>query len=255
TGAGTFIVRDINRTRSSYPESPAVIGDTLFFNADDGRFGEELWAVTEVTVTSTTSSTVVSTTMEPATSSTTTTSSSSTTTTLPPELCGNCIDDDGDELADLDDPDCCAGTGTMRVARLRLGSERGRGGFRLHAVLRDMGLVAVSGGMRDVVLQLRGAAGAPPFCASIPSTRLVTRKRGVRFKDPGRAIPSAGGVTSLRLDRARHGAVDLTARVSATLPPPADGRVELRVGVVTPGAADGRSECEARAVAAPTSKD
>jgi len=46
TTAGTVIVKNINLTRSSYPESPAELGGTLFFQADDGRVGEELWALT-----------------------------------------------------------------------------------------------------------------------------------------------------------------------------------------------------------------
>ena len=64
---GTVLVRDINLTRSSYPESPANVGGVLFFNADDGRLGEELWAVPAASTTTT--STVSTTT---ATSSTTT---------------------------------------------------------------------------------------------------------------------------------------------------------------------------------------
>ena len=42
--AGTKLVKDINRGRQgSYPESLAAVGDTLFFSANDGVHGNELW--------------------------------------------------------------------------------------------------------------------------------------------------------------------------------------------------------------------
>src|SRR5262249_19009613 len=41
---------------------------------------------------------------------------------VPTEICGNCIDDDGDGLTDFEDPDCCAGATqaalTIKKARL-----------------------------------------------------------------------------------------------------------------------------------------
>src|SRR5262249_17350308 len=53
TTEGTELVRNINLTRSSYPESPANVGGVLFFNADDGRVGEELWALRAASATTT----------------------------------------------------------------------------------------------------------------------------------------------------------------------------------------------------------
>lgn len=52
TEAGTVLVADINRRSkssfhcpadSSCPEELTAIGDTLFFSADDGKKGLELW--------------------------------------------------------------------------------------------------------------------------------------------------------------------------------------------------------------------
>jgi cysteine-rich repeat protein len=39
-------VSNINPNRSSYPEDLTDVGGALFFYADDGRHGEELWALT-----------------------------------------------------------------------------------------------------------------------------------------------------------------------------------------------------------------
>jgi len=36
-------VEDINPGRNSYPGSLTDVGDTLFFRADDGAHGLELW--------------------------------------------------------------------------------------------------------------------------------------------------------------------------------------------------------------------
>jgi cysteine-rich repeat protein len=45
TEAGTTLAADINPVRSAYPESIVELGGTLFFYADDGGSGEELWAL------------------------------------------------------------------------------------------------------------------------------------------------------------------------------------------------------------------
>jgi ELWxxDGT repeat protein/cysteine-rich repeat protein len=44
TEVGTRLAADVNPVRSAYPESIVELGGTLFFYADDGGSGEELWA-------------------------------------------------------------------------------------------------------------------------------------------------------------------------------------------------------------------
>ncbi len=265
------LVRDINLTRSSYPESPANVGGVLFFNADDGRLGEELWAVpaasttttstvstttaTSSTTTSlavpqtTTTSSVVPTTAPGTTSTSTTTSPSSTTSssTQPAETCGNCIDDDHDGLVDLEDPACCAATGTMQLGHARVASRRG--GLVLSASLRGMDLGVLRGGTRDVVLQLRSADGSS-FCARIPGASLHARKRALHFKDPRQLTGSAGGVTRLRLAAGSNGAVSLTAGGPSAHLVSGSGPVSLRIGFVSPAPGDGHSACAAATVPA-----
>src|SRR4029077_7099866 len=138
---------------------------------------------------------VVPTTAPGTTSTSTTTSPSSTTSssTQPAETCGNCIDDDHDGLVDLEDPACCATTGTLEHARV---ASR-RGGLILSGSLRGMDLGVLRGGTRDVVLQLRNGDGSP-YCARIPGASLHGRKRALHFKDPRQLTGSAGGVTRLR---------------------------------------------------------
>src|SRR5262249_34493542 len=155
-------------------------------NADDGRFGEELWAVpaastttTSTLATTTSTSTTTSSTTSLAVPTTTTSSavtttapaptstptpatppSTTSTTTLPPETCGNCLDDDHDGLTDLEDPACCAIAGTMQIEHVRVVPRRGRSGLTLSGALHGMDLGALRAGGRDVVLQLRAADGS-----------------------------------------------------------------------------------------------
>src|SRR5262249_58723115 len=125
------------------------------------------------------------------TSTTATPSSTTSTITLPPEICGNCLDDDHDGLTDLEDPACCAIAGTMQIEHVRVVPRRGRSGLTLSGALHGMDLGALRAGGRDVVLQLRAADGSP-FCARIPAASLVARKRGLRFKDPRQLTASSG---------------------------------------------------------------
>jgi uncharacterized repeat protein (TIGR01451 family) len=70
--------------------------------------------------TSTITTPVASTTTTTSTSSTTTsTPGSSTTTTIPGEICGNCVDDDGDGQIDFDDADCCTQIGTLTITKVK----------------------------------------------------------------------------------------------------------------------------------------
>src|SRR5262249_44792172 len=162
-----------------------------------------------------------------------------------PEICGNCIDDDHDGLVDLEDPACCGNAGTMQIEHVRIVPHHGRSGLVLRSGLRGMDLAGVRSGKRDVVLQLRESDG-PTFCARVPAASLVAGKRGLRFKDPRQTTASAGGVTLLRLDAARNGAVSLTAQGAAMrFAPPGAGPLSIRVGFVSPVAGDGGSQCAA----------
>jgi ELWxxDGT repeat protein len=193
-----------------------------------------------------TTSSLVVTSSAPATTSSAV-SASTTTSTLPPsvEVCGNCLDDDGNGLTDLEDAACCARAGTFDLERVRIVPRRGRTGLALHGKLGGLDPATVLAGSQDVALQLR-LVGRQPFCARIPATRVVTRERGLRFKDRRRAVASAGGITQLRVHVARNGVLELAAQGAATtLGVAGVGPLDVRVGFVTPGQSDSRSQCGA----------
>ena len=49
TDCSTILPADINPSSSSYPNSLTVFNNELYFNADDGTNGTELWKYTQQT--------------------------------------------------------------------------------------------------------------------------------------------------------------------------------------------------------------
>jgi hypothetical protein len=171
--------------------------------------------------------------------------STTTTTTLPPpaEVCGDCIDNDGDGLTDLEDPACCAAAATVKLRASRLAP--GRGGAKL--TLRGALALTLGAGAHatdDLFVQLR-ADGRPDFlCARIPAANLVRRGARETFKDPRHALKTARGIDSVRL-KPRKGRTVSIAVAGTKMPvelPPA-GTVTVTVGLRDPGGDDGRNRC------------
>jgi hypothetical protein len=168
-----------------------------------------------------------------------------TTTTLPPlaEVCGDCIDNDGDGLTDLEDPACCATAATVKLRASRLA--RGRGGAKLK--LRGALALTLGSGARatdDLTVQLR-ADGRPDFlCARIPAASLVRRGARETFKDPRHALKTARGIDSVRLKQRKGLTVSIAVagrKMPVELPPA--GTVKVTVGLRDPGGGDGRYRC------------
>src|SRR5439155_17016837 len=80
------------------------------------------------------------------------------------EICGNCIDDDGNGLTDFEDPACClqSSTFTMKLKEGRLHPHGATTRLALRSVLARSGL-AVNPLEDDVVLQIRPEGGTDVF--------------------------------------------------------------------------------------------
>ena len=198
---GTFIVKNINLVRSSYPESPANVAGTLFFYADDGRVGEELWALApcgDGTVNpgeECDDGNLVS-----------HDGCSDRCIAEPVELCGNCTDDDGDGLVDLDDSDCCAATGTLSIDQWKVGKRRGRRTLRLEGTVGGVDLGSPPAAT-DVAIQIDPQHDVTK-CLRIPADRLREAGRSLRFEG---SKAKADGISRLALRRRKSGALRLTA--------------------------------------------
>lgn len=157
---------------------------------------------------------MTSTTVEFTTTFTSTVTSTVTSTSSLPgeeEICGNCLDDDGNGLTDYDDPACCDGgtSGVMIVNRLRLRARDTDSKLGVFARLDGLVVDDLSGGNHGIDLQLADDPDAPFFCASFAPETLRASSRTLRFRDKHGEVAAARGIASLRLRRKPSGRVKL----------------------------------------------
>lgn len=157
----------------------------------------------------------------------------------PGEICGNCIDDDGDGAIDFADDDCCADahTATMRVrkARIRPASKSSTSSskFRLRADLGTRPTLTLDPGKQNLVIQLIPSNGGEAFCAQIQSANLKRKgKRAMVFRDPKGQVVSAMGLRRVVVRVNKAGRVRLTARGKRVLlPTPRAGAIRVVAGI------------------------
>ena len=194
----------------------------------------------------------VTTTTIPKPSTTTTTIRVTTTTTLPKatataEICGNCVDDDGDGLTDFEDPACCADRQIfpMAIDTGRIRPHRRTSLLGLKSLLAAQGLSDVNPLREDVFLQIRAARGDEVFCAKVPASRFVAKRPGVfRFRDRKHIVEPARGIDRLAVGIARNGSVRFRAFARhAEFTSPRDRPLTVTVSFRNPLAAEGGNRC------------
>jgi len=163
----------------------------------------------------------------------------------PAEICGNCIDDDGNGLTDFEDPACCQQSGTFTMT-LKAGRLRPHGSatrLALRSVLARSGL-AVNPLEEDVFLQLRPEGGTDVFCARIPAANFTKHHRAFEFADRKHSVASAGRLDGMKIKLMRDGSVRLrTHGKRAQMIHPSAGRLQVTVGFHSAAAGDGASRC------------
>jgi hypothetical protein len=129
--------------------------------------------------------------------------------TLALEICGNCLDDDGNALVDLADPACCAAerSAAMDLVDGRIAPGTTTSGLRLAATLD--GAVDLSPDGQQVLLQLGSAPGGS-FCASLPPSAFRGSPNKLRLT--GGAVAGARGVRRMTLRRAGDGTIHWRVR-------------------------------------------
>jgi hypothetical protein len=125
------------------------------------------------------------------------------------EICGNCLDDDGNGLVDLADPACCAAerSAAMDLAEGRIAPGTTTSRLWLAATLG--GGVDLSPDGQQVLLQLGSVPGGT-FCASLPPSAFRGTSRKLRLS--GNAVAGGRGVRRMTLRRAADGAIHWRAR-------------------------------------------
>jgi len=149
-----------------------------------------------------------------ATTSTTLPTTSPTTTTLPSgaEICGNCVDDDGNGLTDFEDPACCPATGDGLIVKgAKIKPKGGAYFLRLSTALTNGD---VDPSQQDVFVEIRPASGADVLCARLPAAQFARKKQTFRFLDPTHTDPTGAGLDKavVRLRRDHSARLLLTGK-------------------------------------------
>jgi hypothetical protein len=185
------------------------------------------------------------------TTSTTVSSATSTTTTTlggeprVGEICGNCIDDDGNGLTDFEDPACCMQTQafTMSVTRGLLRPHGGTTRLKLKSLLAQAGLADVNPLKQDVFVQIRPTGGTDVLCAKAPADKFMKMHGAFKFWN-GHLVASAKGINDILVKVRRDGSVRFSAvgkRVEFTTPP--GGTLQVTVGFRDPATAEAGNRC------------
>ena len=146
----------------------------------------------------------------------------------PQEICGDCIDNDGNGLTDFEDPACC-GMQPMQIKRARIVSRGGTSRLRLRAMLARKGMGGVNPTTQDVFLQIRPAGGGEALCARVPASSFKRSRRSFRFKNRS-ALASAKGLSQLAVKIGSQGRVRMQARGSKVQMNVEPGPMQLTVG-------------------------
>jgi len=127
----------------------------------------------------------------------------------PEEICGDCIDNDGNGLTDFEDPACCGASYPMAIRRGRIvpGAKTSR--LKLRSMLAQTGLAGINPTKQDVFLQIRPAGGADLLCARVPAEKFMIQHRSFKYWGRKHGAPSAQGIGDMRIRVRRNGSVRL----------------------------------------------
>jgi hypothetical protein len=119
----------------------------------------------------------------------------------PVEICGNCIDDDGNGLTDFEDPACCpqAQTFTMSVTRGRIRPRGANSKLVVHSLLAASGLENVNPLKEDVFIQIRQPGGSEILCAKAPAAKFMRMHGAFKFWDRKHQVASARGIQDVKV--------------------------------------------------------
>lgn len=201
-------------------------------------------ASTTTTTTLPGGSTTTTSTLPGSTTTTTLPGGTTTTTTLPSvaEICGNCVDDDGNGRVDYDDPACCAESGAMQLKKAQLRGSASGGKLSLAAFLSGARFAAVDATTADLYVRLETGDGSALFCGRVPATSFVRKKKLARFVDKRGAVADAAGLSKVTVKLLKDQRLQVTllgkrARLAAATAGP------VRVTLAFDDAGGGPGQC------------
>jgi hypothetical protein len=166
------------------------------------------------------------------------------------EICGDCLDNNGDGLIDFEDPQCCAQNTTERfdmvLRKGRLHPRKGSGAslVRLRGKLAEAALGSmIDPRSQQVEVQIRtqGPNGSEVLCARIPVGKFRKTHKGFRYSKKKSPLPTELGrnLDSIRIKVLKNGAVRFRVRgKKASLTTPPEGLLQLSIGFLRQPSAD-----------------
>ena len=120
----------------------------------------------------------------------------------PPEVCGNCTDDDGDGMVDYEDSDCCSAPASMTIKAFKFKvSKTGKPSPLTIGI--SVPMAGIDPTSSDVELQLSNGNGEA-FCALLTHGGWSKKKKSFKFSDKTGA---AGGLSIGVLNFKKKGAI------------------------------------------------
>jgi hypothetical protein len=181
---------------------------------------------------------------------TTTLPGGTTTTTLPTgefEVCGNCLDDDGNGAVDLEDAACCDGAqaAALTLKRGRIAPRpSGNSKLALSGTAAAPWPAPAVPPSADVFVQVREEGGAEVLCARLPAANLAVRKQKTKFRDKTASVASAVGVSRLALAVKKDGSAKLKVQgKEVAFATPAAGDFRVTIGLRDPATAETQNHC------------
>jgi hypothetical protein len=171
---------------------------------------------------------------------------------VPREICGNCIDDDGDGLTDFEDPDCCPAqqTFTMSVTQGRLRPRGSRTKFLLHSLLARSGMEGVNPLKQDVFIQVRQPNGPEILCAKAPANKFMHMHGAFMFWDKKHKVTSVKGIQDIKVKvvtkKKQHGTRFRAHGKRVEFQTPAHGSLQVTVGFHDPAGDDSQNMCSSQ---------
>jgi hypothetical protein len=169
------------------------------------------------------------------------------------EICGDCIDNDGDGFVDFEDPDCCdPQAGQQFDLDLRKGRFRPRSAqqsaVRLKGGLARSGLAGkIDPVAQQVLVQIHSAESGEVLCAAIPAGKFVKKKKqAFRFSSKRTPLPVEMGknIDRIVIKVLKSGQVRFRVKGKKTaLTTPAEGQITITLGFTRPGTSASQNTC------------
>jgi hypothetical protein len=155
------------------------------------------------------------------------------------EICGNCIDDNLNDLTDFEDPACCSDSaGQVFITDLRKGKIKPRAVdeslLKLRSILA-IGSFDVDPAAAGAQLQIRELDGPEVLCTMLPPGSFTQKKQTFKFKSRDGSVSGAQNLRMLLVKVAKNGDVRFKARGKrATFATPSSGALRITVGFRDP---------------------